>query len=181
MWDCRPWACFFGRARGALLLFDGGVYSFGDLFEDVVYGAVAVDSAVEAEVGVVVAEGFGLILIYFEATLDGLEVVVGTTCLAAALEHAVDEFLFLYFEADYGVYLSAAFLEEFLKGLSLGYGAGEAVEDYAVLSGGLLVEHICQNLNHDVVGDELTFADIFVGETAEVGVAGDVVAEHFAC
>ena len=75
----------------------------------------------------------------------------------------------------------AALLQQFLEGLGLGNGAGEAVEHDALLAGGLSVEHVIEYVDHKPVGNQLSLRDIFVGGLAELCAALYVVAQQFTC
>lgn len=163
-----------------VLLLHHRVDSFGDVAEDVIYVALAVHREVKAEIGVIVLQRFGGLAVHFEAPCNSLEVVVGASRFAAALQHTLDEFILCYFESDDAVDFGAAFLKQFFEGFGLRYGAGKTVEDNAVLASGFLFEHIVEDFGHDGVGDKLAFADILVGEATEVGVSGYMVAQHVA-
>ena len=70
-------------------------------------------------------------MIYYEALLDSLLVVVGTTTFLSALDESSHQLLFGHVEFNHGCYLVATLIEHFLQCFSLWNGAGETVEDYS--------------------------------------------------
>ena len=100
-------------------LFGFGVDSLGDVCEDIVDGAVAVDGAVKPFVDVVVAQGCGRLVVDFQAIFDSLGVVVSAAGLLASVDHAVNQFVLRYFQSYYVVYLLASALQQALEGIAL--------------------------------------------------------------
>ncbi len=121
-------------------------------------------------------------MIDLQTVLDCVKIVVGTAGFLATVEHAAHEFVLLHFEADDGVNARATLGKHFLQGLSLVDCAGKAVKDDALLHEfGIGVENVLEHTDHEVVGNELSFRDVAVGDFAKLGAAGNVVAEDFAC
>ncbi len=120
-------------------------------------------------------------MVYGQACLDGLFVVVLATAFLAAQEHAFGELLVGHFKADYDGDVRFEHFEQGVELASLGQGAGEAVEDYAVLGVlGAAFEQIFQDLDHQFVRNEHSLRDIAVSHFADVGAACYVVAQHVA-
>ena len=84
----------FCATNSACLGFD----TFSDAVEDLIDYAKSVDSDVFAFFFVVLLKRFCLIVIDFETIFDGVDVVVGTTCLLTTLNHTIDKFFFRHFE-----------------------------------------------------------------------------------
>lgn len=156
-----------------------GVGDAGDVVEDGVDGAGAVDGVVGQAAVVVFLEGFGLAAVNFEALGYGLGVVVAASAFESAFEQALCEFFFGHFEAYNGVDFGAAFFEHFVEGFGLGNGAGEAVENHSFCVG-VCVEFVFEYVEHELVGDEVTFGYECVGNLAQFGSARNVVAQEFA-
>ena len=92
-----------------------------------------------------------LIMIYLQAVFDSFEVIVRASGLFASVEHTLHKFLFGHFKTDYSVQVGSAFEQQFFKSLSLGDGAGEAIEHDTFFIGGFFFQHIVV-LCHDVYG-----------------------------
>ena len=170
------WGCIIGGLFGGA----GGLEFFFDELEDFVDGAFAFHSVIFAFGLVELLKRGGLRVIYFEAVGDGFGIVVGTSAFLATLYQTVEELGLAYLEAYDGMHFGATALKHFVKGLGLLDGAGETVEYHAL--GGLAVgvECMLEDFNHKVVGDELAFGDIVVGNAAQLGVAANVVAQQVA-
>lgn len=118
-------------------------------------------------------------MVYVKTLADGLDVVVGSAGGFAAENHSVDELFVVYFKTHHMVYLGIESLEKFFKRYGLGDGAGEAVKDNTFLKNfGVILEDIGKELDNEVVGNQLAFRDILVGNDAKLCATGDVVAEH---
>ncbi len=129
---------------------------------------------------VVVAQGLCLRVIYFQTVGYGLRVVVGSSGLLSAFDHAVDQFVVGYFESDNGVELRSALLQQFVECFGLRYCAWESVEYYSVGGFRVVFDDVGEYADHQLVGYELAFVDVFFGGFAELGSFGDMAAEHFA-
>ena len=120
-------------------------------------------------------------MIDIEAILDGIDIIVGTSCLLTTRQHTMHKFILGDIEADNGVKLRTTFSEQLLEGISLWDGAREAVEHDPLLGGSLILEHIVEDADHQIVGDQLPLRDKLIGGDAEFGTALNMVAEKFAC
>ncbi len=125
-----------------------------------------------------VEHGARLGLIFHETVLDGVEVVVGATAGLATFEHALDEQLFRYFEAQHARQRHPEFLHHLVQDLGLAHGARVAVEEE---SGRVHVfgELFLDDFGHDFVGDEVALADDFLDLQAEFAFGCNFLAQDF--
>ena len=70
--------------------------------------------------------------------------------------------------------------QESIKSLGLRDGAWKTVENHTRFGLGFVEDNILEDVDHQLVGDELTLVDICFGHLADLGLAGDMVAEHLA-
>ncbi len=120
-------------------------------------------------------------MVDLEAVLDGLEIVVGTACLGAALDHAVDQLILRHLQPHHMVDFLATFLQEAVERLSLGDGAGETVENHPVFCFGVIVDDFFKDLYHQGVRYELSLVDVRLRDLTDWGLAGDMVTQHLTC
>ena len=120
-------------------------------------------------------------MVNLQAVLDGFGVVVGASGLLAAFEHTAHELLFWYLEADDMVDFLTALGQKAVEGFGLGDCAGEAVEDYAVLGLGFVVDNLLEDANHQRIGNQLPLVDVGFGNLSYGSLAVDMVAEHLTC
>ena len=120
-------------------------------------------------------------MIDIEAILDGIDIIVGTSCLLTTRQHTMHKFILGDIEADNGVELRTTLSEQLLEGISLWDGAREAIEHDTLLGGSLILKHIVEDADHQIVGDQLPLRDKLIGGDAEFGTALNMVAEKFAC
>ena len=97
----------------------------GDVVENVVNHAGAVDHKIYPVLRVVVAEGRGPVMIDVEALFDCVEIVVGAACLFPSVEHPFHEFLLRHFKSDHGMEVGAAFAQQFLEASACGMVRGK--------------------------------------------------------
>lgn len=71
-----------------------------------------------------------------------------------------------------------ACLEHVVEALGLGNGTREAVEDEAGLALGVVLELALDHANHDLVADETALVHDLLGLSAQLGLLGDLSAEH---
>ena len=145
------------------------------ILEDAVGVTFALDASIAAAGIIVVAQWRGLVVIHVKTLADGLDIVVTASRLQASLEQALGKLLVIGLKAHHHVDLAAALFEHPLKSLGLRHCTGKTVENH---SGGLgshfIVQHIGQNLDHQFVGDKLSFGDIAIGNGSEFSAALDV-------
>ena len=68
-------------------------------------------------------------VIYHEALLDGLFVVIGTSTLLSAKYQTLHQLILRYVELNHRCHLVATFVEHLLEGLCLWNGTWESVKD----------------------------------------------------
>lgn len=164
----------------SLFFFPCAAQGDADVAEDIVDGSGAFDGVVFAFGGIEVTERGGLLIVDFEAVFDCLWVVVAASALGTALYEAVDKFVVVDFESHDCVDFRSATGKHIIESLCLLNGAGESIEDHAGGRLRVIVECVVEDVNHKIVGDQLAAGDVFVGHTAELGVARYVVAEQLA-
>ena len=120
-----------------------------------------------------------LALVDREAIGDHLFGVVGAALVDRALAEPADALLARHDELDHGVERLAARGQEGLEVVDLGAVAGEPVEQEAA-RGIRLREAVAHELAGELVGDEVARLDDRLDALAELGAAGDVLAEHVA-
>ena len=125
-------------------------------------------------------EGSRLAVVNVETLLNRLLVVVGTSALLAALHEARHELVLGNVEFYHGGNLVSALREHLLQSLCLRDGAGEAVENHALVFLAEGVVNAGEDVHHQVVGDELPLVDISLGGLAEVSAVLDFAAQHVA-
>ena len=149
-----------------------------DVAEDAVELAQSVNVIVYALVGIPVYQGSGLAVIYTEALLDGLLVVVAAPALLAAQYEALHQLVLGNVELYHGSYLVAALSQHLLQGLGLGNGAGEPVEDNALVLLAKAIIYAGQDVYHQLIGYQLSLVDIVLGRLAKLGTVLDFIAEN---
>ena len=100
-------------------------------------------------------------MIHVKASLDGVFVVVATAALLSAHHEALHKLVFGHFKTHNGIYCHAAVGKQLFQCLGLCYGARKTVENHAF--GGsflVVVEHRGKNVNHELVGNQVTFVDV---------------------
>ena len=149
-----------------------------DVAEDAVELAQSVDVVVYALVSIPVYQGSGLVVIYTEALLDGLLVVVAASALLTAQYEALHQLVLGNVELYHGSYLVAALSQHLLQSLGLGNGAGEPVEDNALVLLAKAVIYAGQDVYHQFIGYQLPLVDIVLGRLAKLGTVLDFIAEN---
>ena len=96
----------------------------GDGVENVVDRSASCYGVVFAAFHVVVRARGRARVIYFQTVGYGLRVVVGSSGLLSAFDHAVDQFVVGYFESDNGVELRSRFSRSSLSALACGIVRG---------------------------------------------------------
>ena len=115
-----------------------------------------------------------------QALADGLLIVVGTTALLATQQEALHQLVLGDIELNHRCHLVAAFREHLLQGLGLRDGAGEAIEDDALVLASEGIIDGSQDVNHQLIGDELALVDEALGCLTKFRAVLDLVAEHIA-
>ena len=128
-----------------------------DALENIIYAAHAGDCPVFVLFLVEIFERSGLVVIYVEAFLYRFQVVVAATRNLSAFQQTVDQLLLLDFEAQNDIDLSLTLGQHAGQSLGLGYGAGESVEYHTLLALLVRIEHVGQNIDHQVVGKRATW------------------------
>ena len=106
-------------------------------------------------------------MIYVEALLDHLLIVVRTTAFLATVDQTGDELLFRHFETYDRVEFAAALLKQFLQSLGLRDCTRETVEDNAVFGFGVFKLGV-ENIDHEFVGNQVALRNERVGHLAEM-------------
>lgn len=151
------------------------------LVEYFIHSSVAVHRMIFARSFVVVAQGLCLLVVHVQALLNSVDIVIGTARRFAALKHAFHQLILVDFEAYHLVNLGVIFLEQFVQSMCLRDCAREAVEYHALFDSiGMPFEIVGQDVNHQLVGNELTVRNDCIGHLADVGSFGDVLAQEFA-
>lgn len=149
-----------------------------DALENLVYGTQAFYMMMDAFLVVPVDERGSLAVIDGEALLDGLLVVVGAAANLSAVYQTCYQLFLRYREFYHRCYLVSTLVEHLLQGFSLLDGTWETIEDDTLVVFSIAVIDRSQDVDHQVIGDELTVVDIFLGCFAQFRSFFYLVAEH---
>ena len=119
-------------------------------------------------------------MIHHQALLDGLFVVVGTAAFLATLDESRHQLVLWHVEFNHGSHLVATLVQHLLQRLSLRDGAGETVEDDALVATAERVVDISQNGNHEFVRNQVTLVNIALGSLSQFRTLFDFIAQHVA-
>ena len=111
---------------------------------------------------VVVAQRGGLGVVYVEASGYCIEIVIAASRHLSAFQQSVDEFFVIDFQPYYGMDLQDC--------------AGKSIEYHSFFGFRSIVKYMLQHFYHQVVRYKLSLGYVAVGNFAEFGTAGDVVA-----
>ena len=152
-----------------------------DITEDAWQLAESVDVVVNAFSLVPLDERSGLVVINVETLLDCLCVVVRATALLTALHETSHQLVLRHVKLNHGSHLVSALCEHFLQSLSLRDSAWEAVEDYALVLLAEAIIHTCEDVDHQLVGDELSVVNEALGSLAKFCSVLNLTTENVAC
>ena len=146
--------------------------------EDAVEFPKAIYMIMDAFLPIPLYERGGLAMVDIQTLLDGLLVVVGSATLLPT-EHQTLHQLFLGdIKLNHGCHLVPTLRQHLLQCLGLGNRAGKAVEDDALV---LLAETVVdagKDVNHQLIGNELSLVDISLGRLAKFRPVLNLTAQH---
>lgn len=118
-----------------------------------------------------------LVVIDVQSFLDGLRVVVGTSGCFSSIDESFHQHFFGHVEFKHSADSGLSFRKHFLQCFRLWDGAWEPIEDDS-FAGAECVVGGSEDVNHQFVGDELSFVDETFGGVAEFAALFDFSAEH---
>ena len=120
-------------------------------------------------------------MIYLEALLYRLLVVVGTSALLTALYEALHEFFLGYVQLYHCSNLVTTLLEHLLQSLCLRYGTWETVEYHSFVTSSVSVVHVSQYRNHQLVGNKIAAVNIAGSEFSQLCTFLYLATQHVSC
>ena len=119
-------------------------------------------------------------MVYHQALLDGLLIVIGTTTLLAALDETNHQFLLRHVQLYHGCHLVTTLVQHFLQGFSLWNGTGETVKDDTLVTASVRIIHIGQYGNHQVVRNQVALVYKTLGGLTQFCTVLDLITQHIA-
>ena len=141
---------------------------------------MSVDMMVQSLFLIPLDERLGLRMVYHQALLDGLLIVIGTTTLLAALDEANHQFLLRHVQFYHSCHLVTTIVQHFLQGFSLWNGTGETVKDDALVTTSVRIIHTSQYRNHQVVRNQVALVDKALGGLTQFCTLLDFITQHIA-
>ena len=117
-------------------------------------------------------------MIHIEPLLYCFQVVIATARYLSPLQQTVDQFFLLHFKPQDNIYLGIAFGKHPSQGLGLSDSPRETVEYNPFLGFLMRIEHMRQNIHHQLVRNQLPLRNIRIGGFSQFSTPGYLFTQY---